>query len=392
MFTFLLIALFSAVLLFLAVEFLSRLYLRAAPYHVLRPNLTHTIAPNPEILPTLEPLVRYRTNKMGERGIALPESSDYHKVLCLGGSAFECLFLDQENSICGNLQQQLGDLQCFQGKPVHVGNISRSRVGVRTEKLMLDKALPNYSHVDVMVLQAGASDMVSWLEAGADPEGVLGYKGVDEAFDAHPELNFGFSYEGLAIRKIMGRWKSTRPRHFAKAGRRYREVRDMRANATTTIDDVPTMEGFLKHVRQGFNELIDSSEAPGRTVIVARQPWFEKDKFTDEELATFWHGAVGNSFRKHSDTFYSARVLCEVMSAIDKVVAEVCVERGVRSLDLKNLIPPTLEYYYDQIHLTTAGSALVATAIAEAIELERGTGAANNSANTVSSSQNRPAA
>ena len=234
--------------------------------------------------------------------------------------------------------------------------------------------------------------MVSWLEAGADPEGVLGYKGVDEAFDAHPELNFGFSYEGLAIRKIMGRWKSTRPRHFAKAGRRYREVRDMRANATTTIDDVPTMEGFLKHVRQGFNELIDSSEAPGRTVIVARQPWFEKDKFTDEELATFWHGAVGNSFRKHSDTFYSARVLCEVMSAIDKVVAEVCVERGVRSLDLKNLIPPTLEYYYDQIHLTTAGSALVATAIAEAIELERGTGAANNSADTVSSSQNRPAA
>ena len=392
MFTILLVALFGAILLFFAAEFLSRIYLRAAPYHVLRPNLQHTIAPNPEILPTLEPLINYRTNKMGERGIALPATNDYHKVLCLGGSAFECLFLDQQTSICGKLQSQLGELQCFQDKPVHVGNISRSRVGVRTEKMMLDKALPNYSHVDVVVLQAGASDMVSWLEAGAEPEGALDQKGVDDAFDAHPELNFGFSYEGLAIRKIMGRWKSTRPKHFAKAGRRYREVRDMRANATTTIDEVPNMEGFLKHIRQGFNELIDSSEAPGRTVIVTRQPWFEKEHFSDEELATFWHGAVGNSFRKHSDTFYSARVLCEVMSAIDKVVAEVCVERGVRSIDLKNLIPATLEYYYDQIHLTKAGSAIVATAVAEAIELERGSMAVSSPTNTATKNQNRPAA
>jgi len=390
-FTFLLIVLLCVILIFFVAEILSRVYLRAAPYHVLRPNLQHTIAPNPEILPTLEPLVTYRTNKMGERGAPLPDTDDYYKVLCLGGSAFECLFLDQETSISGKLQSLAGDLPSFKGKPVHVGNISRSRVGVLTESLMLDKALPNYSHVDVVVLQAGASDMVSWLEAGAEPEGTLGYKGVDEAFDAHPELNFGFSYEGLAIRKIMGRWKSTRPKHFAKAGRRYREVRDMRANATTTIDEVPNMEGFLKHIRQGFNGLIDSSEAPGRTIIVARQPWFEKEHFTDEELATFWHGAVGNSFRKHSDTFYSARVLCEVMSAIDAVVAEVCIERSVRSIDLKNLIPPTLEYYYDQIHLTTAGSALVATAVAEAIELERGIDRDDSSVRTVDK-QSRPAA
>jgi len=79
------------------------------------------------------------------------------------------------------------------------------------------------------------------------------------------------------------------------------------------------------------------------------------------------------------------------MSAIDAVVAEVCIERSVRSIDLKNLIPPTLEYYYDQIHLTTAGSALVATAVAEAIELERGIDRDDSSVRTVDK-QSRPAA
>jgi len=355
------------VLLFLLLEFASRLIIRKGKYFVFVPGRRTTAEPDPEILPSLEKLIRVNMNELGERGDPVPKGLDT-KVLLGGGSSVECLFIDQETSIDGRLRKALPALPCFDGKKVHVGNIGKSLIDIKTLTMMVEKVSLNYDKIDVLVFQIGASDVVRWLENGAPANGKLGMKRIDDVFIFHPEIEFAFDSNNLGIRKLLGRARVKKTQHYAKTGRRYKEMRKMRKEAKNTIEAVPDPDQFLKSVREALSDLLKVASAPGRMVIVARQPWFDKEEFSEEELSFFWHGGLGNTFREQVDTFYSPYVIAKLMRKLDEEVAKVCEETSTPHINCKSLIPDDLEHYYDQIHPTSKGCAIIAEAVAEEIE------------------------
>ena len=99
----------SGLLAVAALELVLRL---AAPAdegcRVWPPHLETTLHPRPEIMPGVEGPSRFRVNSRGLRGDEPPEG-DAHRVLCVGGSTTECLYLDQEESWPGLLQTLLAD-------------------------------------------------------------------------------------------------------------------------------------------------------------------------------------------------------------------------------------------------------------------------------------------
>jgi hypothetical protein len=123
---------------------------------------------------------------------------------------------------------------------------------------------------------------------------------------------------------------------------------------------------MLNFFEDQFRELLLKAKSHAKRVLVLRQPWFEKD-YTPEELGHIWHGGLGNPWTEEVTVYYSTDVLCRLMALVSDRAAEVADEVGVEQLDLMPLLEPNLETYYDFVHFTPAGAAVVAKAVTAAI-------------------------
>src|SRR5439155_1073434 len=92
-------------------------------------------------------------------------------------------------------------------------------------------------------------------------------------------------------------------------------------------------------------------------------PWFEKD-YTAEEAACFWHGGMGKAWKQTVTTYFSLAVVNQVVHLLDARAARVAEALGIEHRDLRSVLAPSLENYYDYMHYTPAGAAVVAREVA----------------------------
>src|SRR5437867_4664632 len=123
-------------------------------------------------------------------------------------------------------------------------------------------------------------------------------------------------------------------------------------------DPAPMLDHFEVHLRR----VLQKAKAHADRVLVARQPWFDKD-YTPEEAAHMWHGGVGQAWREEVTTYYSCQVLSGLMGLLDARAARVAKELDVEQLDLTPILQRSLETYYDSFHATPAGAKVVAGAV-----------------------------
>ena len=106
-------------------------------------------------------------------------------------------------------------------------------------------------------------------------------------------------------------------------------------------------------------------------MVIARQPWLDR-ALTDEEEKLLWNFGQGSPYRGELDTYYTLRLVRELMGRVDDVAAEVAEAEGVAAIDLRAVVPSDFEHYYDFLHHTPKGAAEVGRAVAECIDqLER---------------------
>jgi len=129
---------------------------------------------------------------------------------------------------------------------------------------------------------------------------------------------------------------------------------------------VPDPTVMLDNFDHHFRRLVARAASHADRVLVARQPWFDKEA-SPEESAFFWHGGVGKAWKQTLSTFYTLEVLGDLMGRLDARAAAIAEEAGVEQLDLRPVLTPSLENYYDYFHCTPAGAAVVARAVAAAV-------------------------
>jgi hypothetical protein len=130
--------------------------------------------------------------------------------------------------------------------------------------------------------------------------------------------------------------------------------------------DVPDAWGVLAGFEQHFTRLLVNARRHADRVLVARQPWFDREAGPEEE-ARFWHGGVGRAWKQKVTVFYSHAVLRRLMTQLDERAAAVADGLGVPHLDLRPVLAPTLDHYYDTFHYTPRGAGVVAEAVASAL-------------------------
>lgn len=371
-----LVLLASVLLLVLAgAEVAARRWLRSrGRYYVFPPGLRLLLYPDPKVFPELERVVRFEVTSEGERGDEVPRGragERLYRVLVAGGSQPEGYLLDQRTCWPGALQRLLhtpDHLQRLGASKVHVGSIARSGVGAEALDLILERVLPRYPHLHVIVILVGASDVLQWLEQGASSSRPAP-PGVRDVFMCHPEGPFRWRPNDLAMvelfRRLRRRWLRPVEVHNL-AARWIGKARVMRARAitiqTTTADPAPMLDHFETH----FRRVVERAQAHADRVLVIEQPWFDKP-FTPEEAAHMWHGGLGQAWRTEITTYYSFEVVARLMARVNARAARVAKGLGVEHLDLMPLLEPSLEMYYDGFHATPAGAKTVAAAVAAVI-------------------------
>jgi lysophospholipase L1-like esterase len=361
------------VLAFVGVELACRRWIRRhSGYRVWAPGLRLEWRQDPRLFPQVEPRVRFEVNADGERGGAVPaDRAGLLRVLVAGGSSAECLALDQPTSWAGTLERLLGSaerLRALGARRVHVGSIARSGIGSRQLDLILERVLPQYGHLDAIVIMVGASDILRWLEEGAPPA-LSAAPDPDDVFSNHPGQRFGWSAGKSAAREVIRRLRRAwlHPVEVREnAGSWLVEARRMRAEASEMRHAVPDASVVLAGFDQHFRRLVVRAQQHARRVLIVRQPWFDREADPEEE-ARFWHGGVGRAWKQKITIFYSHDVLRQLMTLLDDRAAAIGDELGVPHLDLRPILAPSLDHYYDTFHYTPRGAGVVAEAVAAAL-------------------------
>ena len=376
----------AAALCAAAAELCARWWLRRrSTYYVWAPGTRFEIHLAREVFPERQAPVRFEVNADGERGgdVAGPEDGLY-RVLVAGGSAAECLALDQHESWPGALERFLNAPErrrALGARRVHVGSIARSYVASADLDLILERTLPRYRRLALIVIMVGAGDVMQWLEDGAPPSIAPAPIPAARLFACHPEQRFGWTPRRLGLVEIARRVRRSwlRPRQVVQEGGAwYTAARKMRAEAKEIRTSVPDPAVMVDRFEHYFRRLVCNAMAHADRVLVARQPWFEKD-YTPEETARFWHGGVGKAWKGAITAYYSLDVINRLMGLVDARAASLAMECGVEQVDLQAALPSSLRHYYDHTHFTPAGAAVVAQTIADAVVRRTATPAARPS-------------
>lgn len=356
----------------LAAEVICRVTLHRTGYYVWKPGTRMRLKIDREALPRLSADARFWINSAGERNLAPPptDGADTFRVLLCGGSAVECYFLDDQVSWAGQLQRRLRrpeTLSRLGRGDAYVGNIGRSGTGPsEAVAKLLDKIAPRYPRLDVIGIMIGAADIVNWMRHGC-PVPLQPELTTDEIFGQHPEERFGWHPTRTALYEMLRRWKNTRKEVVRdRVGKKLIEVRAMRANAQVvkdaTPDPTPMVDRYVSWLRQAIRRGLQIADR----VIVIQQPWFGKD-WSDKERAELWNFCEGHPYSEQITTYYSLDVAADLMARLATESGRVAVEEGAETLDLMPVLEPSLDVFYDFIHLTTRGSSELADALCELI-------------------------
>jgi len=354
----------------------ARAWLRArGRVWVHRPHARRELRIATDVLPGLSPVARFEANADGERGGPVPrDPARTTRWSVAGGSAAECYLLDQGETWAAVMERALA---ARTGEPVHVGSVARSLAPCARLAALLDRALAHVRGLDGVVLMVGASDLVAWFEEGAPPTPgarrieVGGEPRLDDLADEHPFGPFRWTRP-----RRSAAWRIARrahARHFGatevreRAGASIAAHRARRAAARNVRDEAPDPAGMLDVYRRDLGALLDVLQRRAPRVVVALQPWLDAPLDAAGE-ARLWNFGQGSPYRGEVDTYFSSRLVRELMARIEEAPRSVALARGLETVELRSVVPSDLEHYYDMLHFTPAGAALVGAEVARAIE------------------------
>ena len=358
---------------FIAAELIARAWLRRQGYFVRKRWERVRLTLDREALPSLEPVVNVEINSEGERGDPLPKDRNgLYRVLVAGGSAAECGLLDQGSTWPAVMQQILNrpdSLRSLGARRVHVGNVGRSMTPLEAVHRILERILPRYEKLDLLVLMVGASDAIDWLERRT-PELPDSRIEPGDCFDEYPQHRFEWKIEGLALKRLAGLvWRRLfHPvRERRNGGRRFLEFRRRRRNARRWVSSLPASAPMLDRMERYLRLTIDAAQSKGARVVVVRQPWMDK-VFTPEEEAVMWNFSWGRlCLEREESAYYTHAVVRDLMWKVDRRIKQVIGQLGVEQVDLMPVLKADLTGFYDFHHFTPAGARCVAEHTAAAV-------------------------
>jgi hypothetical protein len=305
-------------------------------------------------LPGITGTVEYTVNNLGVRGPAVRLEEVDLRILCVGGSTTECLYVTDKLSWPWLLQDKLSRQL---GKKVFVGNAGHAGHIVLNHDFLLTH-YPLAPRFEWVVLLCG------WNDLAASPLINDSYGVKKNLLDSTTLMNATSekgrrpSYHDLAVaqrlretvQKIWHPAGTPQDTHGAwiDSWRQRRQV----AMKTRAIQEVPheELQAALRTYRKDLEQIIGTCRGQNQRLIMLTQPTiYRKDLPEELERLTF---LVKGS---ESCACYTSNVLEQLMDAFNRTMIDVCRQRRIDCIDLAGSIPKDTTALYDDLHFNTNG-------------------------------------
>ncbi len=356
---------------------LAELYLRSRTFNgycVWPPRFSYTLTPKPGVLPGVKGDSRFTTNKFGIRARDFSWRDDY-RILAIGGSTTECLFLDDTETWQYLLENRLQEN--LRSTRVWIGNIGKSGQTSVNHLEALEVLVPQLHSIDAVLMMVGINDMSLFLsqghKSGAPGKSRLNNVQADKkTFLTEPEELEPF----YRIPKIKERMKLLCRRlcececspdldYLIDAdGIAYQKWRNHRRFSKKKIKTMPNVQQALKNYRTNLLELIDLAEKQELRVVFATQPTLWHSRMSPPLKSLLWFGGIGPFQEKPGQPYYTNEVLADVMERYNQVLKNICVQRNIECIDLAAILPKDTTVFYDDCHFNENGARLLADAVA----------------------------
>lgn len=325
-----------------------------APFHTRGANVHDTFEPDPAYLPGIYGPSRFSTGPDGIRAAALPAGGQI-RVLCIGGSTTECVYLDDTETWPALLPAQVGGTP-----PIWVGNVGIS--GFDTEDhLRFVEESPLLDGVAALVVQPGINDLwrflageVEAMDYGRFAEPVDGVDGANQvgATAARPYRPWWTRSWLIQLYHTL-RQPPPRPEEREGVGGTEYQIRREKRAAAELTGDLPPLGPGLDAYRGRIEALVAACHARGVPVLFTTQAVVWRDGLPPEAAARCWFGWLPDG------RYLTLGALRQAMGRYNTALAEVCAHAGAPCVDLSPLNgDPGL--FYDDCHFTELGARRVA--------------------------------
>ena len=366
---------FGLVLALAAAELVLRLALPSPDrYYVYPPGLTQSFEPSPDLLPGVSGTSRFVVDSDGLRGDELEDGHAF-RILAVGGSTTQCLYLDQDEAWPRRLQQLLAPPLAAGGR-VWVGNAGKAGRRTREHVLQVRYLLRQIPDVDVLLLLVGANDVMMRLADGPrydvpdldDPAVVQGL--IPRAFDRYP-LDFGLlppsrtalwtlPSRAKAAVKTLVYWD-----HLEDSrGSNYAVRRRERAEAPI-VEELPDLASAVGEYLRNLEAIAADGHSHGARVILMTQPTAYREDLPEAHRRLLWMGQAGGSREGGARAYYSVEALARAFRLFNAALLASCPRLGVECVDLESRIPKDTGALYDDMHFNEAGAERVARILFE---------------------------
>jgi lysophospholipase L1-like esterase len=330
-------------------------------YSIWLPNFTETFTPAPGVMPGVGPMGRIQINSQGVRG---PEWSSNrateYRILTVGGSTTECLYLDQNKTWTALLHVSLN--KTADGRRVWAGSVGKAGFNTRDHLGLMRFAIDQYD-VDLIVILIGGNDMVHRFLQGDkyEPRFVEDESRYREwlrnRFASVPDVfsKEEWFFKRAALWDIAQQMKHKFRNKIVQdnAGSWLVKLRNQRQQASL-VNDLPLLDDGLAEYER--NIMAIAQEARGRSlrVVFLTQPTMWRESMTNEETKFLWMG-----WRPGAE-FYTTDALARAMQSYNQRLLATCDRTQLECIDMASRIPRTLEFFYDDMHFTELGARHVA--------------------------------
>ncbi|MDY6965805.1 MAG: SGNH/GDSL hydrolase family protein [Halobacteriota archaeon] len=325
-------------------------------------------------MPGIEGKSSFIINSAGIRGedFSVAEDNTY-RILTIGGSTTECLYLDQTEAwpyLLGEYLNKTAD-----GRDVKVGNAARSGKNSRHHIMHVKYLLTEYPDIDAIIILVGINDLGLRIRMGDqyDPHFMNSSGAEEEMIDQSFECAVSpedYSSSPFYERTNIWRFAVTLYRRLSyqeaetivvqdRAGEWYLKERQKRMNATEILEEPPDLFLALEEYDRNINSIIDLADDRSVRVIFMTQPTLWRSGLTQDEMDLMWFGDDGNG------SYYSVQALNTSMERYNERLLETCSYRGIECIDLADQLPQDATVFYDDAHFNENGARLVASNIAD---------------------------
>lgn len=349
------------------------------------PSFSHVFHHRPEILVDHSAESRFTVNSQGLRGPEMGSDGEV-RILAIGGSTTECLFLDDSAAWPLLLSKRLAPFA--NGRPVWSASSGLSGKKSGDHVLHAKFLVPELPRIDIVVLLAGVNDLAvalgrpeSYLPVPPDiqPEGseALFFR----AFHQVPgRLESTADYEGAFYRRLsvyqearkLKRVWSKNPSDMNigddDKGLAFLAWRERRKRAASLIDELPDLTAATATYRKNLETFVDLVRARSIRPLLVTQPalWHEGMSAEDEKL--LWMGGKGDFLAQDGLPYFTPRVLAQGLRRFNETMLSVCRERKVECFDLASRIPSDTTFFYDDCHFGNHGSEKIADLLLEPLK------------------------